>query len=120
MAALEGFSVIVEKFVTSCNIFIINKLHTSIEVLSFLLRWDYRWKCEFDTDARIENYFHLDGEQLGFYKNKCKSKYRAKRFIMQEMPIDLKKNCTQENVKCLIEHEDSWLRLIVIEQINYK
>ena len=102
MAALEGFSVIVEKFVTSCNIFIINKLHTSIEVLSFLLCWDYRWKCEFDTDARIENYFLLDGEQLGFYKNKCKSKYRAKRFIMQEMPIDLKKTALKRTSNVLL------------------
>ena len=30
------------------------------------------------------------------------------------------KNWAQENVKCHIHHEDSWLRWIVIEQINYK
>ena len=30
------------------------------------------------------------------------------------------KNCTQENVKCHIQHEEIWLRWIVIEQINYK
>ena len=27
------------------------------------------------------------------------------------------KNCTQENVKCRIQHEDNWLRWIVIEQV---
>ena len=30
------------------------------------------------------------------------------------------KICTQENVKCHIQHEESWLRRIVIEQVNYK
>ena len=30
------------------------------------------------------------------------------------------KNCIQENVKCHIQHEDTWLRWIVIEQVNYK
>ena len=29
-------------------------------------------------------------------------------------------NCTQDNVKCHIEREESWLRRIVIEQVNYK
>ena len=29
------------------------------------------------------------------------------------------KNLTQENVKCHIQHEGSWLRWIVIEQVNY-
>ena len=35
------------------NIFIIKK-YTSSEMLSFLYRWDYYWKCEFDTDVKIE------------------------------------------------------------------
>ena len=29
------------------------------------------------------------------------------------------KNCTQENVKCHIQHEEKWLGWIVIEQVNY-
>ena len=29
------------------------------------------------------------------------------------------KNCAQEDVKCHIQHEESWLRWIVIEQVNY-
>ena len=41
-------------------------------MLSFLPPWDYCWKCEFDTDVKIENYCHYDhdGEQLGFYIKK--------------------------------------------------
>ena len=38
-------------------------------MFSFLHRWDYCWKCEFHTDVKIENCYHHDGEQLGFYKN---------------------------------------------------
>ena len=30
-------------------------------MLSFLLRWDYCWKYEFNTDVTIENYYHNDG-----------------------------------------------------------
>ena len=30
------------------------------------------------------------------------------------------KNCTQENVKCHIQHEESWLRWILIEKMSYK
>ena len=30
------------------------------------------------------------------------------------------KNCTQENIKCHIQHEEIWLRWVVIEQVNYK
>ena len=37
-------------------------------MLSFLHRWDYCWKCEFDADVKIENYYHGDGEQILFYK----------------------------------------------------
>ena len=38
-------------------------------MLPFLHRWEYYWKSEFDTDAKIGNYYHHGGEQLGFYKN---------------------------------------------------
>ena len=43
--------------------------HTSSKMLSFLHRWDYCWKCEFDKDAKMnrKNY-QYHGEQLGFYK----------------------------------------------------
>ena len=42
--------------------------HKEIMTLSFLHRWDYCWKCEFDIDVKIENHNHHDGEQLLFYK----------------------------------------------------
>ena len=35
------------------HIFIIKRFISS-EMLSFLHRWDYLWKCEFDTDVKIE------------------------------------------------------------------
>ena len=42
--------------------------------------------------------------------------------LLQETknPNLLDKNCTQENVKCHIQHEESWLRGIIIEQITSK
>ena len=41
--------------------------HTSSEMLSFLHRWDYCWKYEFDTDVKIaQKINHHDGEQQGF------------------------------------------------------
>ena len=36
--------------------------NTSSEMLSFLPRWDYCWKCESDIDVNIENYYHHGGE----------------------------------------------------------
>ena len=53
---------------------------TSSEMLSFLHRWDYCWKYEFDTDVKIENYYQHDGEQLGFYK-KVHIKTQSKMFL---------------------------------------
>ena len=47
-------------------------------MLLFLHRLDYCWKCKIDTDVKIENYYHHDGEQLGFDKEKNISKHRAK------------------------------------------
>ena len=45
------------------------KLHTSSEILSFFHGWVLLLKCEFDTDVKIGNNYHLHGgEQVGFYK----------------------------------------------------
>ena len=54
-------------------------------MLSFLHRWDYSWKCEFDTDINLKIIYH-DGEQLGFYKEVnllgfLKKVHRAKRMM---------------------------------------
>ena len=68
---MQGFSVTVENVVTKAVTFLsLKKLHTSSEMLSFLPRWDYCRKCKFDTDVKIENYYHHDGKQLGFYKKR--------------------------------------------------
>ena len=79
-------------------------------MVSFLPRWDYWWKCEFDTDVKIENYYHHDGEQSGFCKKKYISKHRAKNFTLQETKNSnlFDKNGIQVNVKCHIQQEDSW------------
>ena len=70
-------------------------------MLSFLHRWDYCWKCEFDTDVKIENYYHHDGEQWGFdkkvhIKTQNKKKDVPVIFILQETKNFslFDKNCT--------------------------
>ena len=42
-------------------------------------------------------------------------------FVLQETMNSnlLGKNCTQKKVRCHIQHEESWLRWIVIKQVNY-
>ena len=96
-------------------------------MLSFLHRWDY-WKCEFDTDVNIENYYHHHEEHLLFYKKvhmKTQSNKKSCNLcitVLQETKNSnlFDKKCTQENVKCHIQHEESWFGWMVIEQINYK
>ena len=70
--------------------------------------WDYCWKCEFDTDVKIGNYYH-DGKELGFYekvhiKTQSWKKDVLVIFILQEMKNSnlFDKNCNQENVKYTI------------------
>ena len=62
----------------------------------------------------MENYHHHDGEQLGFYKKEHIKTLSKKKdvfviFMLQETNnFNLfDKNCTQENVKCQISHEES-------------
>ena len=85
--------------------------HKEVMMLSFLHRWDYCWKCEFDINVKIENYNHHDGEQLLFYKKvhikmQCEKKdvlvtlYYCKKW---RIPIYLIKN-----VKC---HNSTWRKL---------
>ena len=91
---------------------------TSSEMLSFLRCWDYCWKCEFDTDVKIENYYHHDEEQSGFHeKVRIKTQSKKKDVLIMFILLQKTKNsnlfdksCTQENVKCHIQHEESWLR----------
>ena len=93
-------------------------------MISFLYRWDYCWKCEFDTDVKIGNYYHHDGEQLGFYKKVYIKRQSMKKHILiifivlQETKNSslFDKNYTQENVRCYIQHEESWLKWIVLNK----
>ena len=90
-------------------------------MLSFLHRWDYCWKCEFDIDVRIENYNHHDGEQITFFIEKYISKHikiQSRKenvlvifVLLQETKNSnlFDKNCIQENVKC---HNSGWRKLI--------
>ena len=83
--------------------------------LGFLHRWDYCRTCKFDTDVKIENYYNHDGEQLlNFYKRRTYQNTEQIEgcflviFLLQETKIsNFDKNCTQENVKCHIQHEHS-------------
>ena len=96
-------------------------------MLSFFHPGKYCWKCEFGTDIKIENYInHHDGEQLSFYKEVQYIKTQSKKkdvlviFILQETKNSrlFDKNHSQENVKCHIQHEESWIKWIVIEHVN--
>ena len=88
-------------------------------MLSFLHRRDYCWKCEFDTDVKIEQKIIITMmENNKVFIKKYISKQRAKRRTFLLVIIILQdtkncnlfdKNCTQENVKCQIQHEESWL-----------
>ena len=80
-------------------------MHTSSEMLSFLHRWDYCSKCEFDTDVKIENYYHHNRERLGSYKKvHIKTKSKKKDVLLQEMKNSnlFDKNCTQEMSNAII------------------
>ena len=78
---------------------------------------------------RIEKYYHHDGEKLCFYKKYISQHTQAEQkegvleiFVFQETKNFhlFDKNHSQDNVKCHIQNEESWLRRIVIELVNYK
>ena len=102
-------------------------------MLSFLHRWSYCWKCEFDTDVKIENYNHHKGEQLLFLKKNAYQKIEQKEgcscnlYIIalyyckkRRIPSYLIKTVLKRRSNAIIQHEESWLGWIVIEQVNYK
>ena len=73
-----------QSWVLGSHLFIIfiNDLHTAPSKhspwwrrLGFLHRWEYCGKCKFDTDVKIEKYYHHDGEHLlNFYKRRTYQK----------------------------------------------
>ena len=92
----------------------------------FLHRWDYCWEYEFDADVKkkIEEYHHHDGEQLGFYKRghikRCRlSKKKDILGIARNEKFQFIYLAKTVNIKCHIQHEKSWLRWIIVEQVNY-
>ena len=93
-------------------------------MLSLLHRWDYY------TDFKIQNYYHHNGEQLGFFK-KVHTETQSKNndvlviFILQEAKnSDLfDKNCAQGNVKCpmkKVDLDESLEELIVMHSEKIK
>ena len=75
---------------------------------------------------QMSNYYH-EGEQLTFLKKYYISKHsgweKKNDFVIFVIAINSKlldKNRTQDKVKCHIQHERSWLRWIVTEQLNYE
>ena len=104
----------------------IAKKYTSSEILSFLHHWVLMkvwiwYRCQNGK----ENYYHHDGERLGFYKKStCQNSEQKKDVLVmftfkKRMSSNLfDKNCTQENIQFHNQHWESWLiRGIVIEQV---
>ena len=89
-----------------------------------LLMKDWIWyRCQ----NRIENYIIMLDNNYVFIK-KYISKHRAKwRMFLESLHCKKRmssnlsdKSCTQENVQLHILHGESWLRGIVIKQLNCK
>ena len=91
------------------HIFIIKKLFYTLssDMLSFLYRWDYCWKCEFDTDVKIDRKLLPWWRTIRFLL-KSTSKHSKKMdiiviFILQEMKNSnfVWQNCAEENVNAI-------------------
>ena len=92
-------------------------------MLSFLHRWGHCWKCEFDLDFKFitmveSNYFFYKKVHIKIQSNK--ENVLAIFVLLQEKKNSnlFEKKCTQENVKCHIQHEGSCFGWIAIEQVN--
>ena len=79
----------------------------------------------------MENYYHQDEEQLGFYKklHRAWAKHRYQNTEHEQKKdvlviLHCKKrmsfNLFDKNVQLHLQHGESWLGGIVIEQVNYK
>ena len=136
---LNSFNIIFEKdflYFFKCCLFI-----TSSEIITFFNRWDFLLKVWiwYQYQNKIEKHYHHDQEKLlRFYKKVHIRTYRLskkKGFLAKSSFYFLRrakmyyekgriaiclfdKSCTQNNVNYDILHEISWLRWIVIEQVN--
>ena len=90
-------------------------------MLSFFNNWGYRWKCEFDTDVKIEKYNDHDGEQLLFYekahiktqsKTGCSCNLYIIAYIVARNPNLFDKKCTQGKPQESFKyHISTWRKL---------
>ena len=104
------------------------------EMLSVLHRWYCCWKCQFDTDVKIENYNQHDGEQLRFLKKVClilkkvhtRKQSKKKNVIVililllhnplhyckkRRIPIYLIKTVLKRNLKGTLFYNSTWRKL---------
>ena len=87
-------------------------LYTSSEMLSFLHRWDI---VESVNLIKMSKLLSPCWRTIRFLWKKYISKHGAG----CSGNLYIARNCTKENAKCHIQHEEKWLRWIVIEQVNY-
>ena len=72
----------------------------------------YRWTIQM---SKINQNYHHDGEQLSKHTGWAKTRMF---FVLQETRnYNFYKNSTQDNIKCHIQQEESWLRWIVINYL---
>ena len=122
--------------ITPCHFFSLKHIfhHKKVhikwdDVISSSLRLLIKVWIWYRCQNRIENCYHQDEEQLGFYEKghiKTQSMNKKKNVLVilhrkKWMSFNLfDKNCTQENVQLHLQHGESWPGGIVIKQVNYK
>ena len=84
-------------------------------MLSFLHRWDCCWQGQFDTDVKIGNYNHHDGEQLlYFFKKKVRIKTQDQVYSNTRVPTQVNKNQhksdTSQHESTRVWHESTLVR----------
>ena len=92
-------------------------ISSSLRLLMKVWIW---YRCQ----NRIENYYHHDEEQLGFYKKvhiKTQSMSKKKNvLVILYRKKRMSFNLFDKNVQLHLQHRESWLGGIIIEQVNYK
>ena len=112
----------------SCNIKVIITFRFIIKKLAHI-KWDVIIPSSLRLLLEVWIWYRCQNRKLlsplwtiirFLYKNYI-PKHRVKSFILQEMKDSNLLYLTKTALKnCHIQHEDSWLRWIVIVQVNYK
>ena len=133
---LNSFNVIFEKDFLYYSLFI-----TSSEIIILFKSWDFLLKVWiwYQYQNKIEKHYHQDQEKLlRFYKKVHIRTYRLSKkkgflakssfYFLRKAKMYYKKgriviclfdkSCIQNNINCYILYEISWLRWIVMEQVN--